>query len=235
MFAIMKRDFRSYFNSPIAYVMIGLFMFIVSFFFNDYLAYGSSDIMSGVISNMSFILLFFVPIMTMRSMAEDKKNGTEVLLLTSPVRVTEIVIGKYLALMGVFLIMTLFTLIFPLILIIFGSPDLALIFSSYLGFILYGAVFVSVGLFASSLTENQIVAAVIGFVSMFTLYAIKFLASFFTGFLYDVFTWLSLNARYNDFMTGIIDLTSIVFMLSFVAVFIFLTVRVTERKRWSQG
>lgn len=235
MFAIMKRDFRSYFNSPIAYVMIGLFMFIVSFFFNDYLAYGSSDIMSGVISNMSFILLFFVPIMTMRSMAEDKKNGTEVLLLTSPVRVTEIVIGKYLALMGVFLIMTLFTLIFPLILIIFGSPDLALIFSSYLGFILYGAVFVSVGLFASSLTENQIVAAVIGFVSMFTLYAIKFLASFFTGFLYDVFTWLSLNARYNDFMTGIIDLTSIVFMLSFAAVFIFLTVRVTERKRWSQG
>jgi len=235
MFAIMKRDFRSYFNSPIAYVMIGLFMFIVSFFFNDYLAYGSSDIMSGVISNMSFILLFFVPIMTMRSMAEDKKNGTEVLLLTSPVRVTEIVIGKYLALMGVFLIMTLFTLIFPLILIIFGSPDLALIFSSYLGFILYGAVFVSVGLFASSLTENQIVAAVIGFVSMFTLYAIKFLAGFFTGFLYDVFTWLSLNARYNDFMTGIIDLTSIVFMLSFVAVFIFLTVRVTERKRWSQG
>ena len=171
----------------------------------------------------------------MKSMAEDKKNGTEVLLLTSPARITEIVMGKFLALYCVFLIMTGFTLIFPIILTVFGDPDLALIFSSYLGFVLYGAVFVAVGLFASSLTENQIVAAIIGFVGLFALYTIRYLASYFSGFLYDVFTWLSIADRYNDFMNGIIDISSVIFMISLAAIFIYLTVRVVERKRWSQG
>ncbi|NLM75609.1 MAG: ABC transporter permease subunit [Clostridiaceae bacterium] len=235
MFAVLKRDFKSYFNSPIAYVLIGLFMFLSSYFFNSYLSYGVSDITSNVVSDMSFLLLFVIPILTMKSMAEDKKNGTEVLLLTSPARITEIVMGKFLALYCVFLIMTGFTLIFPIILTVFGDPDLALIFSSYLGFVLYGAVFVAVGLFASSLTENQIVAAIIGFVGLFALYTIRYLASYFSGFLYDVFTWLSIADRYNDFMNGIIDISSVIFMISLAAIFIYLTVRVVERKRWSQG
>lgn len=235
MLAILKRDFRSYFNSPIAYVLIGLFMFILGLFFNDGLNSGTSDFMGNFVGNMSFLLLFFIPILTMRTMAEDKKNGTEVLLLTSPTRVSEIVMGKFLAAFSVFMVMTAVTFIFPIILIIFGGPDIPLILSAYLGFILYGAVFVAFGVFASSLTENQIVAAVIGFVGLFALQSIDFLGSFFTGFLSKVFTWLSLNDKYNDFGTGIIDLTSIVFMLSFAAVFIFLTIRVLEHKRWSQG
>lgn len=235
MFAIMKRDFRSYFNSPIAYVMIGLFMFIMGLFFNDGLASGSSDFIGDFVGTMSFLLLFFIPILTMRSVAEDKKNGTEVLLLTSPARITEVVAGKFLAAYCVFLVMTAFTFIFPLILIISGKPDIPLILCSYLGFILYGAVFVAVGVFASSLTENQIVAAVIGFVALFGLTAINFVASFFNGFLNKVFLWLSINDRYSDFGDGIIDITSIIFMLSFTVLFNFFTVRVLERKRWSKG
>ncbi len=235
MYAILKRDFRSYFSSPIAYVLIGLFTFILSLFFNDGLSGGTSDFMGSFVGNMSFLILFFVPILTMRTMAEDKKNGTEVLLLTSPARVSEIVFGKFLAAFSVFLVMTAVSLIFPIILIIFGGPDIALIASSYLGFILYGAIYVAVGVFASSLTENQIVAAVIAFVGLFALSSIDFLATFFTGFVAKAFTWLSLGARYNDFGSGIIDLTSIVFMLSYAAVFIFLTIRVIEHKRWSQG
>lgn len=235
MFAIMKRDFRSYFNSPIAYVLIGLYMFILGLFFIDELSAGISDFSVDFVGSMSFLLLFFIPMLTMRTMAEDKRNGTEVLLLTSPVRVTEIVMGKFLAAYNVFLIMTAFTLIFPLILVISGNPDVPLIASLYLGFILYGAIFVAVGVFASSLTENQIVAALISFVSLFALRSIDFLASFFSGFISKVLSWLSINTRYNDFSVGIIDLTSIVFMISFTAVFIFLTVRVIEHKRWSQG
>lgn len=235
MLAIMKRDFRSYFNSPIAYVLIGLYMFILGLFFNNALGYGSSEIMGDFVGNMSFLLLFFIPILTMRTVAEDKKNGTEVLLLTSPARITEIVTGKFLAAYSVFLVMTAFTLIFPLILIISGKPDVPLIASAYLGFILYGAVFVAVGVFASSLTENQIVAALISFVSLFALTALSFLGSFFSGFVNKAFLWLSINERYQDFGAGIIDLTSVVFMLSFTAVFIFLTVRIIEHKRWSQG
>jgi ABC-2 type transport system permease protein len=235
MLAILKRDFRSYFNSPIAYVVIGLFTFLLSLFFNDGLGTGTSDFMGDIVGTMSFLLMFFVPIITMRTIAEDKKNGTEVLLLTSPAKIGEIVMGKYLAAFSVFLVMTAVSFIFPIILIIFGKPDVALIASAYLGFILYGAVYVAVGVFASSLTENQIVAAVIGFVGLFALSAIDFLASFFSGFVAKALTWLSLAAKYEDFGNGIIDLTNIIFMISFAAVFIFLTIRVIEHKRWSQG
>ncbi|MGI6622284.1 MAG: ABC transporter permease [Acetivibrionales bacterium] len=234
MFAIMKRDFRSYFNSPIAYVLIGLFMLLLGLFFNSMIGYGS-DIMSQFVSTMSSLLLFIVPILTMRSMAEDKKNGTEVLLLTSPVRVTEIVLGKFLAAFSVFLVMTGVTLIFPLITIVAGKPDIALILSSYFGYILLGAIFISLGIFASSLTENQIIASIISLVSIFLIQNIGYLASFFSGFLNKAFLWLSVTDRYEDFSIGIIDLTSIIFMICYAAVFLILTVRIIERKRWSQG
>ncbi|HHU91075.1 MAG TPA: ABC transporter permease [Clostridiaceae bacterium] len=235
MLAIMKRDFRSYFNSPIAYVLIGLYMLLLGLFFNSLISYGISDIISEFVANMSGLLLLIIPILTMRSMAEDKKNGTEVLLLTSPVRVTEIVLGKYFASFCVFLVMTAASLIFPLIVIIAGKPDIMLIISSYLGYILIGAVYISLGVFASSLTENQIIAAIISLVSIFLIQNIGYLASFFSGFLSKAFLWISILDRYLDFNKGIIDLTSIVFMISYAAVFVFLTVRVIERKRWSQG
>lgn len=234
MLAIMKRDFKSYFNSPIAYVLIGLFMLLLGLFFNSLIGYGS-DIMGNFVTNMSSLLLFIIPILTMRSMAEDKKNGTEVLLLTAPVRVTEIVMGKFLAAFNVFLVMTGVTLIFPLITIVTGKPDVLLIISSYLGYILMGAIFISLGVFASSLTENQIVASIISLVSIFLIQNIGYLASFFSGFVNKAILWLSITDRYGDFSKGIIDLTSIVFMICYAAVFLILTVRVIEHKRWSQG
>jgi ABC-2 type transport system permease protein len=131
--------------------------------------------------------------------------------------------------------MTAASLIFPLITIIAGKPDIMLIISSYLGYILMGAVFVSMGVLASSLTENQIVASIITLVSIFLIQNIGYLASFFSGFMNKAFLWLSISDRYGDFNKGIIDLTSILFMISYAAVFIFLTVRVIEHKRWSQG
>jgi ABC-2 type transport system permease protein len=203
-------------------------------FFTSLLNYGS-DITGSFISSITGLLLFFVPILTMRSLADEKKSGTEVLLLTSPARVTEIVMGKFLAAFVVFLVMTAFTFIFPLVLIFAGKPDILIILSSYSGFILMGAIYIAVGIFASSLTENQIIAAVISLVSIFVLNNVQFVASFFSGFMNKVFLWFSINHRFNDFTMGIIDLTSIVFMLSFASVFIFLTIRVVERKRWSQG
>lgn len=234
MLAIMKRDFKSYFNSPIAYVLIGLFMLLLGLFFNSLIYYGS-DIISELVATMSAFLLFIIPILTMRSMAEDKKNGTEILLLTSPVRVTGIVLGKFLAAFSVFLVMTGFTLIFPLITIVAGKPDVPVILSSYLGYILLGIVYISVGIFASSLTENQIIASIISLVSIFLIQNISYVASFFSGFLNKAFLWLSITERCEDFNKGIIDLTSIVFMICYAAVFLVLTVRIIERKRWSQG
>jgi len=235
MLAIIRRDFRSYFKSPIAYVLIGLYMLLLGLFFNSYLGLGISDIISEFVASMSSMLILIIPILTMRTLAEDKKNGTEVLLLTSPVRVTEIVMGKFFACFCVFLVMTAATLIFPLIVIIVGKPDIMMIISSYLGYILIGAVYISLGVFASSLTENQIIASIITLVFMFLIQNIGYLAGFFSGFLNKVFLWISIFDRYMDFNKGIIDLTSIVFMISYTAVFTILTVRIIERKRWSQG
>lgn len=235
MLAIIRRDFRSYFNSPIAYVLIGLFVCIMSLFFIDSLNEGIASFSSNFISSMSFLQLFIVPLLTMRSFAEDKKTGTEVLLLTSPVRLYQVVLGKFLAATAVFLVMTVVSLVFPLVLLIYGKPDGATLFSAYLGFVLLGMVFISVGIFASSLTENQIVAAIISFVSLFVITSFSYIGRYVGGFLGTLLDKLSIMHKYYEFYYGIIDITSIIFMLSFAAVFIFLTVRILERRRWSQG
>lgn len=235
MLAILKRDFRSYFTSPIAYVLIGLFVCILSIFFMDSLSSGYADLSGSFISSMSFLLLFIVPLITMRSIAEDKRNGTEVLLLTSPTRLSEVVIGKFLAAFSVFLVMTAASLVFPLVLWIYGTPEGIKLFSAYLGFILLGFVFISIGVFASSVTENQIVAAIITFVILFGLTAISFLGNYIGGLVGHILIWISFMDRYYEFSSGIIDITSIIFLLSYAVVFIFLTIRVLERKRWGQG
>ena len=234
MFAIMKRDFRSYFNSPIAYVLIGLFTFIMSILFMGTVKGGQADFSNGFAS-MNTLLIFILPILCMRAFTEDKKQGTEVLLLTSPNSLTSIVAGKILAVYGVFLILTAITLVYPLVLFIFGKPEGLTILSSYVGFLFYGAVCVAMCVFASALTENQIVSAVIGFVMMFFLMVIDYLATLTGGVIGKVLTWLSLNQRYQEFSQGLFDFTSILFMLSFVVAFGYFTVRILERKRWSQG
>lgn len=234
MLAIIKREVRAYFYSPIAYVLIGLYILLSSIFFLPNLFSQIADFNTNL-STMGFILLFIVPILTMRILAEDRKNGTEVLLITSPVNLTSIVLGKYIAAVTIFLIMTAITFIYPIILFIFGSPPLAQTIGGYIGFILLGATFISIGLFASSLTENQIIAAVVAFVMLLVMWITDALAGMFGGFLSKVLSWFSLMSRYNDFNLGILNLSPIIYYLSFTGVFIFLTIRVIEKRRWSQG
>jgi len=234
MRAIFWKEVKSYFYSPIAYILIGLFTLLTSIFFlgNLYRRYADFN---PVLSTMGFILLFIVPILTMRILEEDRKNGTEVLLITSPASLTSIVLGKYFAAFFVFLVMTCITFIYPIILFAFGGQPTAQLVGGYIGFILLGASFISVGLFASSLTENQIVAAVIGFISLLIMWIADSVGMVVGGFASKVLNWFSLLSRYEDFNNGILSLSPIVYYLSFTAVFIFLTVRVIERRRWSQG
>lgn len=234
MFAIFKREVKSYFYSPIAYVLIGFYILLSSIFFLPNLFGGYADFNSNL-SSMGFILLFIVPILTMRSYAEDRKNGTEVLLMTSPVKLTGVVIGKYFAVLTVFLVMTAISLIYPLILSIYGNPPVAQTIGGYIGFILLGATFISIGVFASSLTENQIIAAVVTFVILLVIWLMDAISSMLGGFLSKVLNWFSLMSRYNDFNLGILNLSPIVYYISFTIVFLFLTVRVIEKRRWSQG
>jgi ABC-2 type transport system permease protein len=234
MSAIFWKEVKSYFYSPIAYILIGLFTLLTSLFFWPLLIYQSADF-NQVIDTMGFILLFITPILTMRILAEDRKNGTEVLLITSPASLTNIVVGKYLASLSVFLIMTVITFIYPIVLFAFGGPFTAQLVGGYAGFILLGASFISVGVFASSLTENQIVAVVISFVSLLIMWLADYISSFAGGIASKILSWLSLLSRYEGFNRGVLELGPIVYYLSFITVFLFLTIRVIEKRRWSQG
>lgn len=234
MFAIFKREVKAYFYSPIAYILIGLFILLTSIFFTPNLTYQSGDF-SGNLSTMGFILIFIVPILTMRILAEDRKNGTEILLVTSPVSLTAIVVGKYLATLFVFVVLTVISFIYPIILLIFGGQITAQLLGAYLGFFLLGASLLAVGIFASSLTENQVVAAVIGFVSLLIMWVIDPLSKSLGGLLAKILSWFSLISRNSDFSTGIVGLGPVVYYLSFIAVFLFITIRVIEKRRWSQG
>lgn len=237
MQAIFKKELKSYFYSPIAYVLIGLFLLVGSIlFFVFNLASGYADtrwiFMNGIFI---LILMIFTSVLTMRILAEDRKNGTEVLLLTSPVNITSIVVGKYLAALIVFLLMTGITFVYPLITFAFGAQFTVEIIGGYIGFMLLGASFLSVGIFASSLTENQVVAVIISFVMLLVMWIISGVSGFLGGTIAKVLNWISLLSRYEDFNRGILNLGSIVYYLSFIAVMLFLTVRVIEKRRWSQG
>jgi ABC-2 type transport system permease protein len=184
---------------------------------------------------MGFILIVVIPILTMRIMAEDRKHGTEVLLITSPVNITSIVVGKFLAVYSVFLVMTVLTFVYPAVLLAFGAKFTVQLVGGYIGFLLLGATYIAVGVFASSLTENQVIAVIISYVSLLIMWLADYVSNLVGGFASKVLNWFSILSRYDDFNRGILGLSPVVYYLSFTAVFLFLTVRVIEKRRWSQG
>lgn len=235
MLAILKREIKAYFYSPIAYVLIGLFTLVTSIFFYMGNIGSQSANFIGTLSTISFLLIFIIPILTMRILAEDRKNGTEVLLVTSPASISNIVIGKYLAMLFVFLVMTCVTLLYVMVLFMFGSPAVAPLIGGYIGFILLGASLISIGVFASSLTENQVVAVIVSFVFMLIIWVIESIGNSIGGWFATVLNWFSLTSRFSDFSNGILSLSNIIYYLSFISVFIFITIQVIEKRRWSQG
>ena len=234
MSAIFWKEVKSYFYSPMAYILIGLFMLLTSIFFIPNLMYQVGSF-NNVLSNMGFILLFIVPVLTMRILAEDRKNGTEVLLITSPASITSMVVGKYLAVCFVSLVLTLLSLIYPIVLLAFGATFTAGLVGGYIGFILLGMTFISVGVFCSSLTESQVVAVIVSYVMLLIMWLAGSLGGMLGGFAAKVLGWFSLLTRYEDFTRGILGLSPVVYYLSFITVFLFITIRVIEKRRWSQG
>lgn len=237
MFSIFKKEVKSYFYSPIAYVLTGVFMIVSAFLFWVFNLYYQTADLQWMFNHWIFILviIIFVSILTMRIFAEERKNGSDVLLMTSPVSVTNIVLGKFLATYVIFLAMVGLSLIFPVITFIFGNPAFFTLLGGYVGFILLGATFVAVGLFASSVTENQIISVVISFVTLLMMWIMGEASANIGGILSKIMNWISLTTRYKDFSSGILNLSSVVYYLSFTAVFLFVTVRMIEKRRWSQG
>ncbi len=234
MFTVAKKEISTYFKSPIAYVLIGLFMLMISILFYTPFSVGSGDFMS-VLKNMGFFLIFLVPIMTMRILAEDRKNGTEVLLLTSPTSLTQIVLGKFFAMYFVFLVITVLSMLYPIINVAYGGVFTVQLVGGYIGFLLLGASFVAIGVFASAVTENQIVAAIISFVTLLIMWMADAFSTQVGGIVGTIMGWISLLARYDVFTKGILGLPEIAYFILFTGLFIFLTIRVIERRRWIQG
>ncbi len=231
---ISAKELRSYLTSPVAYVVTAVFLGLSGTFFASYLAgtnYADTSI-RGFLDAAQFLILLFAAALTMRLVAEERKLGTWELLLTVPVRDVEIVLGKFLGSLALLACMLLLTLYYPALLMMFGDPDLGPICTSYLGLLLLGSAALAVGLFASSLTSNQIAAAVVAGGILFALWFLGVLGDSAPGALGQLLSYVSLSGHFPDFVRGVIDTRAVVYYLSATAVFLFLAVRSVEADRW---
>ena len=231
---ISRKELGSYLTSPMAYVVTAIFLALSGTFFSTYLAATSFEDTSirGFLDAAQILILLFAAILTMRLVAEERKSGTWELLLTAPVRDVEIVVGKFLGSLAVLTGMLVTTLYFPFLLVLFGDPDLGTIGTSYLGLLLLGSACLSIGVFASTLSANQIVSAVVGGGILFGLWFLGAAESFTTGALKEFIPFLSLSHHFTDFTRGIVDTRSIVYYLSVTALFLYLSQGSIQTARW---
>ena len=234
MIAIFKKEFRNYFMSPIGYIFVAVFTFLASMFFTSGILMSQKADISIMFSDINLIYLFLAALLTMRLLSEEKNKKTDQLLLSSPVGVTEIVMGKYLAAMAVFGVTIIISLVYPAIMFKFGNPSVSEVIGSYIGFILLWGAFIAVGVFISSLTESQIVAAIVSIGSGLLISYIDTIAgSIGIDFVQSILSSISFTTPYQNFAVGLIRLSDIIFFLSVSTLFNFFTVKVLERRRWN--
>jgi ABC-2 type transport system permease protein len=235
---IALREFKSYLASPMAYVVTGIFLMLTGFFFQSSPSTYSETSIKGFLVWGSILLLLLASVLTMRLLAEERKMGTLELLLTAPVRDSEVIVGKFLGSLGILTVMLALTFYYPILLgvipgIGFGDPDIGPIVTGYLGLFLLGCTSLAVGLFASSLTSNQIVAAVVAGGILCALWFLDMAADLLPEALGEVISYLSLYYHFPDFMRGVIDTRGIIYYLSITVLFLFLAIRSLESSRWS--
>jgi ABC-2 type transport system permease protein len=248
--AIAHKELKSYFASPIAYIVIGLFALTFGFFFYSLLLYFdrtsmqmmglggptsvnvNEQLIRPVFLNAMVVFLFILPMVTMRTYSEEKRTGTIELLLTAPLTDWQIILGKFLGAMALYAAMLAVTLVHIGLLFAFGQPDVLPILTTYLGVLLMGGCFIAVGLLISSMTRNQIVAATITFVVFLMLWIINWIASFTGPRTQEVLNYLSITEHLDDFTRGILDTKHLVYYVSFIAFGLFLTLRSVDAERW---
>ncbi len=234
MLAILKRELSAYFNSAIGYIVLGIFYFFSGlFFFLSCLLSNTSD-MSGVFGNMFMIILLLIPIITMKSFSEEKKQKTDQALLTAPVNLFEIVMGKFLGAFVLYAMCVAIFIVYTLVICCFTAPNWATIMCTIFGMLLLGGALIAIDIFISALTESQVVAAFLSIaVALFISLVDVFTNITNSQFIINCINAISFNRNYLNFTHGILDLSNVVFFLSIAAIFIFLTIRVFEKKRWN--
>jgi ABC-2 type transport system permease protein len=248
--AITQKELKSYFASPIAYFVIGLFALFYGYFFalmmqvfvrNSMNAGGgmgpqamniNQDMLRPVLQNVTVLLLFIMPAITMRTFAEERRSGTIELLLTSPLTDLEIILGKFFGALSLYGLMLAVTFLHVGILFLYGSPEWKPIITSYLGLLLLGGSFLAVGLFISTLTTNQIVSYILTFSVFLLLWIISWIGSISSGIVTDVTSYLSIIEHFDDFSKGVIDTTHVIYYLSLITFGLFLTAKSVDTERW---
>jgi ABC-2 type transport system permease protein len=248
---IFKKELRLYFTSPVAYVVVTIFLLIAGYFFYSIFAFFTlasmqsamnpqmgrdlnvtDSVMRPLFSNISVILLLLMPLLTMRLFAEERRSGTIELLLTYPVRDGAVLVGKYLAALALYALMLALTLVYPGIVMYFARVEWGPLLTGYLGLLLMGATFLAVGVFASSLTENQIVASITTFGILLLFWVIGWSADYAGGTLGKVLSHLSMLEHYDTFAKGILDTKDVIYYLDLTVLALFLTLRSLEARRW---
>jgi ABC-2 type transport system permease protein len=248
--AIAHKELRSYFASPIAYIVIGFFALLFGWFYIGILDWFVRQGLQGqmgmgaasmnvnqqmirpLILNITVVFLFLLPLITMRTYAEEKRSGTIELLLTSPLTDLEIVVGKFLGALGLYAVMVALTLVHFGLLFAFGKPEWKPLATAYLGLLLFGGCFIALGLFISSLTKNQIVAGAATFGVFLLLWVVDWIGESMGPTGQAILKYLSMTEHLEDFVKGVIDTKHLVYYLSFIAFGLFLTVRSVDTERW---
>jgi gliding motility-associated transport system permease protein len=229
---IFRRELRSYFNSPVAYVVIVVFLAIIGWFFTSNLFLMNVASLRIVFELVPLVFLFFVPAITMRLLAEEKKSGTLELLTTKPVRDAEIVLGKFFAAWALLAAALLPTLCYLFTVTALGSVDLGPVVTGYLGLLLMGAVYIGLGLFASSLTENQIIAFILGFLMMLVLFMLSRVLMYVPEGFATTVEFLGIDYHFSNIARGVIDSRNIIYFLSLIGFSLYCTTVALERRKW---
>ena len=231
--AVAWKEIQIYFGSPTAYIVGLIFLALTGFFFAQDLGVAFPEAsLSNFFQGATIILILMAPALTMRLLAEEQKMGTIELLLTAPVRDWEVVLGKYLASLVFLLATLLLTIYYTILLIVFASPDMGPIYAGYLGLVLYAAASLSVGMLASTLTSNQIVAAVVAMGILLALYFVDAASGIAGGLGSTLIDEIGIKSHFDDFERGVIDTKHIVYYVSLTTFFLFLTIRALESRRW---
>ncbi|MBT4519958.1 MAG: ABC transporter permease [Halieaceae bacterium] len=251
---IYRRELGSYFNSYIAYVVIAMFLLVTGYFFYNLLASFSvisfqaqSNPMVGrqhnllninetvvrpLFGNISIVMLLMTPLLTMRLIAEERKSGTLELLRSYPVSDIDVVLAKYFACLTVFFAMIVPTLVYPALLLYLGEPEVMPMVTGYLGLVLLGGTFVAIGLFTSSITENQIIAASVSFALLFCFWLLSYSSAFVSAGIGKFISYIAINEHLESLAKGVVDSEDIIYYLGLIVLFIFLSLRSMESKQW---
>jgi ABC-2 type transport system permease protein len=250
--AIAQKELKSYFSSPIAYIVIGLWALLYGYFFVAILSFFvrqsmqmsqfgmqgpqamnvNQQLIRPLLQNVTILILFLMPMVTMRTYSEEKRSGTIELLLTAPVTDFQIIMGKFLGAMFLYAIMLAVTAIHIGLLFVYGQPEWKPIVTAYLGLLLLGGCFIALGLLISSLTSNQIVAGMVTFAVFLLLWVITWIGSFSGPTVDKLTTYLSIIDHWDDFGKGVIDTTHVIYYLSFITFGLFLTAKSVDSERW---